>query len=157
MHRKLIGVLGALSLAAILACGIGVTSSARAQTASGPRNLYVPHGFVTPDAATLRKMGPCPGYVWLKPAGDPKAGWICANPPPRSQADCSPGETFTRLITGTTGCMGGSRLDTIRTDVNMPRAECKHDSDCIGSHVCTVWGYCAPIPIIDQKPLKQDR
>jgi len=81
MNRKLMRILETLSFVAMLACGIGVTSPALAQTASGPRGIYVPQGWATPDAETARKLGPCHSSVWLGVAGNPKAGWSCGSPP----------------------------------------------------------------------------
>ena len=144
MKRKFLAMLGALSLAAVLACGIGVPVPALAQTPSGANR---PEGATTPDPATALKLGPCRSGWWLD-----RGVWAC-QPPPRSQADCASGETFSRMVTGMPACVGGGSMrDMIHTG-SPTTYKCQHDSDCVVSHVCESDGYCA-IPRLTDRQLR---
>jgi len=141
MTRKLMRIPETLLVAAILACGIGTAIPARAQTANGGS---VPQGITTPDPKTARKLGPCPSGWWSD-----RGVWACEPLPPRSQADCPPGQKFAHMANGTTGCLGGGGF--VGLTATPIQRKCHSDSDCFESHVCLPQGVCQMVPYIEQK------
>ena len=142
MNRKFIAMLGALSVAAVLACVIERVVPALAQTASGANSASAASAI--PDAQESKELGPCPAPGgWQRRAG----GWACDSrpiPPPRGPADCPPGSRFTVLTSGP-GCSPPTAPLLLGPGDPVPGPYCEHDSDC-GEGFCNIHNHCERRP-----------
>lgn len=111
MNRKFLAMLGVLSVAAVLACGIGRAVPARAQTAGGTVSApavnvpktYGNGGVLTPDTEHRCPPG---NLLYVFPDGGGACLGAAPKQPPRSQADC-PRNTQFAIIGKVPGCVGG--------------------------------------------------
>jgi len=159
MNRKLMRIVETLSLAAILACGVGVASPARAQMTpapgwfGGPAAAPTPAvnapktwssngvvGVLTPD--THHRCGPH-DILYVFPDGSGRCFESPPPPPPRSQADCKYGGQFLPTANGP-ACLGGGAKNSILNGHGPLRMPCTRDADCAKYHnqFCSVNGYC---------------
>ena len=81
MKRKFLAMLGVLSVAAVLACGVVSVSPVLAQTAS---SANLPQARITPDPATALKLGPCRSGWWFD-----RGVWACEPPPTEPGGLCA--------------------------------------------------------------------
>jgi len=159
MNRKFLTMLGALSVAALVVCGIGVASPARAQMTPAPGWFGGSAAAPTP-AANVPKTWSSNGVVgvltpdthhscggddilYVFPDGSGRCFQSPPPPPPRSQADCKNDTRFAIMHGNEPSCVGGANVPFLNGHGPL-RMPCTRDADCAKYHnqLCSVNGYC---------------